>query len=66
MHLFKGDFRVTTKKIRGINYVVFSFYSDKEILFGRIGNMIIHSADLGNMMESSTNYLVGSDIPDAE
>ncbi len=63
MHFFKGDFRITTKTIGGIQYVVFSFYSDKEHLFDRVENIISNSVDLGNMMESADNSLVGSDIP---
>jgi hypothetical protein len=41
--LFKGDFRVNSTIIHGVQYVTFSFFDGDILIFDRVGNLIEQS-----------------------
>lgn len=40
MLFMKGDFNVTTKVIRGVQYVVFSIYDNGDTVYDKVGRQI--------------------------
>lgn len=41
--LFKGDFRVNSTIINGVQYVTFSFFDGDKLLFDKVGDLIERS-----------------------
>ena len=41
--LFKGDFRVNSTIIGGVQYVTFSFFDGDKLLFDKVGDLIEQS-----------------------
>lgn len=41
--LFKGDFRVNSTMINGVQYVTFSFFDGDKLLFDKVGDLIEQS-----------------------
>lgn len=41
--LFKGDFRVNSTIIHGVQYVTFSFFDGYKLIFDKVGNLIEQS-----------------------
>ncbi|MDD2217331.1 MAG: hypothetical protein PHX63_02745 [Eubacteriales bacterium] len=41
--LFKGDFRVNSTIIGGVQYVTFSFYDGDKLIFDKVGDLIQQS-----------------------
>ena len=41
--LFKGDFRVNSTIIKGVQYVTFSFFDGDKLLFDKVGDLIEQS-----------------------
>ncbi|QHA01455.1 hypothetical protein [Dehalobacter restrictus] len=41
--LFKGDFRVNSTIINGVQYVTFSFFDGDKLLFDKVGDLIEQS-----------------------
>ncbi|NLU24059.1 MAG: hypothetical protein GXW99_04910 [Clostridiales bacterium] len=62
MFLFKGDFRVNTTTIRGVQYVTFSFYDGDKNLFEKMGQLISDSFEAAKPDELSKESLLGSGI----
>ena len=50
--LFKGDFRVNSTIIGGIQYVTFSFFDGDKLIFDKIGDLIeqsFHATEAGKI-----------------
>ena len=62
MFLFKGDFRVNTTTIRGVQYVTFSFYDGDKILFEKMGQLISDSFEAAKPDELTKESLLSSGI----
>lgn len=41
--LFKGDFRVNSTIINGVQYVTFSFFDGDKLIFDKVGDLIEQS-----------------------
>ncbi|MCM1566367.1 MAG: hypothetical protein NC238_10540 [Dehalobacter sp.] len=41
--LFKGDFRVNSTIIGGVQYVTFSFFDGEKLIFDKVGDLIQQS-----------------------
>lgn len=41
--LFKGDFRVNSTILGGVQYVTFSFYDGDKLIFDKVGDLIQQS-----------------------
>jgi len=41
--LFKGDFRVNSTFINGVQYVTFSFFDGDKLIFDKVGDLIEQS-----------------------
>ncbi|HYE84345.1 MAG TPA: hypothetical protein VEG39_19545 [Clostridia bacterium] len=41
--LFKGDFRVNSTIINGVQYVTFSFFDGDQLIFDKVGDLIEQS-----------------------
>lgn len=41
--LFKGDFRVNSTIINGVQYVTFSFFDGDKLIFDKVGDLIDQS-----------------------
>lgn len=52
MILFKNDFKVTTKTIRGVQYVVFSMYENTDTVYDKVSKQI--QKDFDNCLEKDT------------
>lgn len=66
MFLFSDSFRVHSRTIRGIQYLVFSHYASEELVFDRIGNMIENSFTQADAVEITKPSLVDSGIAGGE
>lgn len=62
MFLFKGDFRVNTTTIRGVQYVTFSFYDGDKNLFEKMGQLISDSFEAAKPDELTKESLLSSGI----
>ena len=62
MFLFKGDFRVNTTTIRGVQYVTFSFYNGDKNLFEKMGQLISDSFEAAKPDELTKESLLSSGI----
>lgn len=62
MFLFKGDFRVNTTTIRGVQYVTFSFYNGDKNLFEKMGQLISDSFEAAKPDELTKEFLLSSGI----
>ena len=62
MFLFKGDFRVNTTAIRGVQYVTFSFYDGDKNLFEKMGQLISDSFEAAKPDELTKESLLSSGI----
>ena len=62
MFLFKGDFRVNTTTIRGVQYVTFSFYDGDKDLFQKVGDLISDSFQASEPDEIPNEILLDSGI----
>lgn len=49
-------------KIRGVNYMVSSFYSGDKLVFDRIGNLIMNSAESDKVPNFQSESLSGNGI----
>ena len=65
MFLFKGDFRVNTTTIRGVQYVTFSFYDGDKSLFEKMGQLISDSFEAAKPDELTKESLLSSGIASA-
>lgn len=62
MFLFKGDFRVNTTTIRGVQYVTFSFYDGDKDLFEKVGELISNSFQAAKPDELTNESSVDLDM----
>ena len=62
MFLFKGDFRVNSTTIRGVQYVTFSFYDGDKDLFQKVGDLISESFQSAKPDELTNESSLGLDI----
>lgn len=66
MFLFPGSFRVNAKKIRGVNYVVFSMYDGSDLIFDKFGYLMKSTLDSTQTVEIPNESLVDSGIDNEE
>ena len=66
MFIFKNGFHVTTTKIRGVNYTIFSFYGGEKDVFEHIGALIESSFNMSTADEITNESLVDSGIDKSE
>lgn len=62
MFLFKGDFRVNSTTIRGVQYVTFSFYDGDKDLFEKVGDLISDSFQTAKPDELTNESSVDLDM----
>lgn len=62
MFLLPENFRVNTQTIRGVQYVVFSFYSSGDHIFKKMEHLILDEQERSNSLQNSEKSLVGSGI----
>lgn len=62
MFLFKGDFRVNSATIHGVQYVTFSFYDGDKDLFEKVGELISDSFQAAKPDELTNKSSVDSDM----
>lgn len=62
MFLFKGDFRVNSTTIRGVQYVTFSFYDGDKDLFEKVGDLISDSFQAAKPDELTNEFSVDLDM----
>ncbi len=62
MFLFKGDFRVNSTMIHGVQYVTFSFYDGDKDLFQKVGDLISDSFQASEPDEIPNEILLNSGI----
>ena len=62
MFLFKGDFRVNSTTIRGVQYVTFSFYNGDKDLFEKVGDLISDSFQTAKPDELTNESSVDLDM----
>ncbi|NLL34260.1 MAG: hypothetical protein GX257_02985 [Clostridiales bacterium] len=62
MFLFKGDFRVNSTIIRGVQYVTFSFYDGDKDLFQKMGDLISESFQTADPDEIPNESLLDNGI----
>ena len=66
MFLFKGDFRVNSTTIRGVQYVTFSFYDGDKDLFEKVGDLISDSFQTAKPDELTNESSVDLDMAISE
>lgn len=62
MFLFSGSFNVKCCTIRGVQYNVFSFYSEENNVFGHLENLIKNSFESSSVDEITNDDSVDNDI----
>lgn len=62
MFLFKGDFRVNSTTIHGVQYVTFSFYDGDKDLFEKVGELISDSFQAAKPDELTNKSSVDLDM----
>ena len=62
MFLFKGDLRVNSTIIHGVQYVTFSFYDGDKDLFKKVGDLISDSFQASEPDEIPNKILLDSGI----
>lgn len=65
MFMFGNNFRMNTRKIRGVNYAVFSIYSGDTDVFDYIGKLIENSFETSTADEITSESLVDNGIDEA-
>lgn len=62
MFLFENSVQAHCKVIRGVQYTVFSHYSDDELIFDRIGSMIENSFTQSDAQQITKSFLLDNGI----